>query len=84
MQSEINIQIGNKAPKDYFAELEQQVRGGRRRYGNLDSSVDLEANLSMHAIPNSIADGSIESYETFLKDRRRLMAQKMKHYYRQL
>lgn len=38
MQSEINIRIGAKAPKQYFAEVREQCHGGELRYGRIDST----------------------------------------------
>ena len=81
MQSEINIRIGNKAPKIYFSELKEQCEGGELKFGGIDDMKMLEKNLKMNAVPLSIFDMEFEDYENFLEQRRKLMAQKIRDYY---
>lgn len=81
MQSEINIRIGNKAPKAYFEELKEQCNGGELKYGGIDDVKLLRKNLKMNAVPLSIFDMEFDDYEQFLEERRVLMAQKIKDYY---
>jgi hypothetical protein len=83
-QSEINIAIGDKAPAVYFKELADQCNGGKKKYGGLTRTDDLCANLSMHCLPDSILNGHIPSYDDFLDERRRLMAQKIKTWFEAL
>jgi len=81
MQSEINIRIGNRAPKEYFAGLREQCAGGQLKFGSINSTEVLSANLRMNAVPESIFNYDLNEYETFLSERRRLMAAKMREYY---
>ncbi len=81
MQSEINIRIGNKAPKAYFAELKEQVSGAELRYGGIDTQNLLTRNLKANCIPLSIYDMTIDDYEDFLAARRMLMAKNIRDYY---
>jgi hypothetical protein len=81
MQSEINIKIGNKAPQAYFSELTEQCNGGAAKYGAISDMSALKDNLARNCIPHSIFQMTLESYDEFLKERRALMAQKMKKYY---
>ncbi len=81
MQSEINIKVGNKAPAAYFAELESQCNGGGLVYGAICEMDSFKVNLEMNCIPESIFEMTLENYDEFLKERRQLMAQKMKNYY---
>jgi hypothetical protein len=81
MQSEINIKIGNKAPKAYFELLRKQCEGGPLKLGSIDNLADLRHNLTMNCIPESIMDMDFDDYERFLEERRGLMAKYMKHYY---
>jgi hypothetical protein len=81
MQSEINIKIGNKPPKTYFEDVIQQCKNGNKKYGGITSISELEQNLQMNCIPNSIHSMDIGDYEEFLKQRRQLMAEKIKKYY---
>ncbi|QOW20226.1 DUF262 domain-containing protein [Lysobacter ciconiae] len=84
MQTEINIGVGNKSPVQYFGEIMDQSNGGKRRYGNIASNEELSDNLAMHAIPASVIEMDAGSYSSFLDERRRLMASKMRAYYESL
>ena len=81
MQSEINIHIGSKSPKEYLAGVTAQSNGGDLKYGRIDSSDALLANFRMNAIPESIFEMELPEYENFLAQRRLLMATKMRNYY---
>lgn len=83
-QSEINIAIGNKEPRVYFAELFEQCNGGRKKYGNICDIVKLKKNLKMNCIPEGIENMTIDNYSDFLAKRRSLMAQKIKEYFEAL
>jgi len=83
-QSEINIAIGNKEPRVYFAEILEQCNGGRKKYGNICNPVKLKENLKMNCIPESIEEMTVDNYSDFLAERRRLMAQKIKTYFSRL
>lgn len=80
-QNEPNIAIGAKAPELYFAELGEQCRGGKCRYGGITSEAEMRENLKTHCIPDSMLDGDIADYEDFLELRRKLMAQKIKAWF---
>jgi len=81
MQSEINIKVGNKAPKDYFDGITGQCSGGAIQYGAICEMDVLKRNLRMNCIPEAIFEMRLEDYEEFLKQRRLLMAEKMRSYY---
>ncbi len=81
MQQEVNISVGNKAPQNYFAEILEQCNGGDLKYGGIASLEELHTNLESNCVPSSIFTMTVEHYEEFLKQRRRLMAEKMKNYY---
>ncbi|EIU1301090.1 hypothetical protein RZC90_006336, partial [Pseudomonas aeruginosa] len=50
-------------------------------YGAIISLDDLKANLAANCLPDDLAAYQPEQFETFLTERRRLMAQKIKQYY---
>ena len=81
MQSETNIQIGDKAPSIYFNEVREQTEGRELKYGGIDDFRTLQKNLRQNCIPETVFSMEIDSYEEFLMQRRRLMAQKIKKYY---
>lgn len=83
-QSEINIAIGDKPPKQYFAELAEQGRNGHKKYGGITAEADLRANLRMHCLPEAMLDGDIPTYDGFLEERRQLMALKIKSWFETL
>lgn len=76
-QKEINIAIGNTAPATYFSELQAGCRNGEPPYGGINNSDELQANLDSHCIP----EGVFEDYDEFLKERRKLIATKIREYY---
>lgn len=84
MQSEINIRIGNKAPNIYFNTLLQQCETKIMHYGGIDKMEELKCNLKSNCIPESVFNYTIENYDQFLLERRKLMASKMKAYYHSL
>ena len=83
-QSEINIAIGDTPPEKYFKELAEQVDGGKKKYGGITDEDDLRANLRASCIPESMLDGTIQDYDDFLEERRKLMALKIKSWFEAL
>ena len=81
MQSEINIQIGDKEPSKYFSELLEQCNKGEIKYGAITNIDELKDNFKMHCIPDGIESMGIEDYDEFLEKRRKLMAKKIEAYY---
>ncbi|WP_226782509.1 GmrSD restriction endonuclease domain-containing protein [Oceaniglobus trochenteri] len=80
-QSEINIGIGDRDPKVYFTELSEQCNGGPKRYGGITTGDEMRSNLQMSCLPASLLDGDIPTFDDFLEQRRKLMAQKIKTYF---
>ena len=81
MQSEVNIKVGNKPPKDYFELIKSQIQDENRQVSGLSTEQDLLDNLKMNCVPTEIMDMNINDYQDFLTLRRKLMAQKIKAYY---
>ena len=81
MQSEVNIKVGNKAPKDYFKLIQSQMIDGDRTLSGISNEEELQRNLEMHSIPKNITEMEIYDYQDFLLERRKLMALKMRAYY---
>jgi len=84
MQSETNIKIGNKEPKAYFAVILEQIKKGDMLYGAITDREELLNNLRNNCIPEMILEADLSDYETFLAERRKLMAEKIKRYYQSL
>lgn len=83
-QSEINIAIGDKPPGKYFASLIDQCEGGKLRYGGINSLVALKENLEAHCLPLSLIERETPDYETFLAERRVLIAKKIRAWFEAL
>jgi hypothetical protein len=83
-QSEINIAIGDKAPAIYFQELAGQCSNGKKKYGGITDLEELKANLAESCIPESMLSASMPDYDSFLEQRRKLMAGKIKTYFQTL
>jgi len=84
MQSEINIKVGDKSPKDYFGQIKEQCNGGEMKFGGINNMQALSDNLRMNCIPESVFNLVEEDYENFLTERRKLMAEKIRKYYQSL
>jgi Uncharacterized conserved protein len=80
-QSEINIAIGDKPPKVYFATLLDQVTGGPKKLGGITDQQQLLDNLRAHCIPEGVFNSMADDYDEFLIERRKLMAFKIRDYF---
>ncbi|MCY3999718.1 MAG: DUF262 domain-containing protein [Bacteroidetes bacterium] len=83
-QSEINIAIKDTPPQNYFPQLLEQVTGGKIRYGGIIKLDELKENFKQNCIPLTILDGSIPDYDDFLAMRRKLMAERIKIWYKSI
>lgn len=81
MQSEINIKVGDKSPKDYFSLINDQFTSDKPKITGIVSHDELLKNLDQHCIPEAVMHMDVVDYQDFLGERRKLMAQKIKHYY---
>ncbi len=81
MQSEINIKVGNKPPKDYFELINAQISDNHNLVSGISSDQELLENLQANCVPSEIMEMSFDDYSEFLVLRRKLMAAKMKDYY---
>jgi len=84
MQSEINISVGDKSPSEYFSRLIEHCNNGSAFFGAINDIDQMKENFKAHCIPEGMNNKSIEQYEEFLQERRKLMAEKIKYYYWQL
>jgi hypothetical protein len=84
MQSEINIRIGGKPPAKYFTQLQEQCNTGTLTYGGISDPDLMKENLMNHCIPLGLENETIEGYDDFLQERRKLMAHKIRDYYDRL
>lgn len=82
-QTEINIKIGKKPPKEYLGYVRDvQCRGGETIYGGITDLAALKENVCTDCcLPANLADMTLEDYPAFLEERRRLIASRLKEFY---
>lgn len=81
IQTEINLQITNKAPNAYMLEVNNQCNNGIATIGSIVDKETLKGNLMLNCIPEGFENMTVEDFDEFLKQRRVLMAKKIKEYY---
>ncbi len=84
MQSEINIKVGNKPPRDYFELIRIQMQENHKQVTGLSTEQDLLNNLKMNCVPTELMTMGIDDYQDFLALRRKLMCLKIRDYYHSL
>lgn len=83
-ETAINVRIGKRSPADYLAEVDAQINGGAKTLGEITTVEGLQKNFAENAIPESLRTTTAETFESFLEERRVLMAQILKEYYASL
>jgi hypothetical protein len=81
MQSEINIKIGNRPPKEYFGLIANQIQNANPIISSISTETELRENLRMNCVPAEIMGMEMADYQEFLGMRRRLIVEKIKEYY---
>lgn len=81
IQTEINLQITNKAPNAYMLEINEQCKNGEATIGSIIDKELLNENLKINCIPDGFENMTVNDFDEFLKQRRILMANKIKEYY---
>ena len=84
LQTEVNIQISNRAPIDYMQSVLEQCNGGENVYGGISDMATLKKNMAENCIPSNFSTMDVSNYDDFLKARRVLMAKKLKEYFESL
>lgn len=84
LEKKINIAVRDDVPSEYFARELDAVRGGDGYYGNIKCESDFFANLKANCIPETVVGMGAADYEDFLAKRRKLMADKIRDYFRSL
>lgn len=79
----VNISVGKKEPKEYFSEA---LAGcvGTQTVGTITDETEFWANLDANCIPREVVNMTYADYTEFLKQRRVMMAQKIRKYYESL
>ena len=80
----VNIKIGKDAPEVYFKKAFENCNNNELAYGSIRSEEALKVNLKVNCIPEDICEYTIDRYEEFLLNRRKMMARKIEEYYKSL
>ena len=75
--------IGKKEPKDYFSEA-LACCSGTQAIGTITDESEFWENLRTNSIPREVVNMTFKDYPDFLKERRKMMAEKIKNYYKSL
>ena len=81
LDTSVNISIGKKSPNEYFNQAKTQCNNKECCIGTILNENELFKNLKVNCIPYTIFNMQASDYETFLQERRKMMAKKIKNYY---
>ena len=81
LQTEINIQISDRAPVDYMKSIEKQCTGEENKFGAINNPEDLRKNMAENCITLGFENMTESDYKDFLLARRKLMAKKIHTYF---
>ena len=81
LDTSVNISIGKKSPNEYFNQAKTQCNNKECYIGTILNENELFKNLKVNCIPYTIFNMQASDYETFLQERRKMMAKKIKNYY---
>ncbi|MGM9785106.1 MAG: DUF262 domain-containing protein [Candidatus Cryptobacteroides sp.] len=81
LDTQVNKDISDDAPCDYFSKAIAACQAGEAAYGNINNYDELLENLRQNCIPVEIASMTHFDYREFLQRRREMMADKIHKYY---
>ncbi len=84
LDTQVNKSIGKKAPYEYFPEAKKQCETKDITIGSITDYDQLFDNLKTNCIPDGIFEMDYTRYDEFLKERRKMMAKKIRDYYEDL
>jgi hypothetical protein len=84
LDTQVNKAISDDSPKKYFGDILMQCQTKNVKIGNITEEEELYKNLAENAIPSNVVNMTVEDYEGFLVERRKLMAKMIETYYKSL
>ena len=84
LDTQVNKAISDDSPNKYFGSIIEQCQTKLMKLGNISEEEDLYANLAENAIPDNVVNMTVEDYDEFLVERRKLMAKMIERYYKSL
>jgi len=84
MERSVNVQVSDKSPKEYMQAVKSQTENGELKIGRINNEEVLKENIDQNCIPSGFESMIAEDFPKFLIARRKLMAKKIKKYYKSL
>ena len=84
LDTQVNKAISDDAPNVYFGTILEQCKTKQVEIGNITDENDLTRNLDENAIPENVLTMTVGDYDSFLVERRKLMAKMIEQYYKSL
>ena len=84
LDPQVNKAISDRAPYVYFSEVKEQCKTNNITLGNISTISLLENNLAENCIPTNVDTMDVSAYDSFLSQRRQMMAKLIEKYYKGL
>lgn len=84
LDTPVNIVVGKKSPEEYFGNALSACNSDNNEGWAITDENDFWENLNENCIPHEVIRITAADYPDFLKERRALMAKKIRNYYEKL
>ena len=84
LDTQVNKAVKDDAPNIYFGKVIEQCENTSIAFGNIADRDSLMRNLDENAIPQDVIGMTVDDYDAFLVERRKLMAKLVEKYYKGL
>ena len=84
LDTQVNKAVKDDAPNIYFGKVIEQCENNSIAFGNIADRDSLMRNLDENAIPQDVVGMTVDDYDAFLVERRKLMAKLVERYYKGL
>lgn len=84
LDTQVNKAVKDDAPNIYFGKVIEQCENTSIAFGNIADRDSLMKNLDENAIPQDVIGMTVDDYDAFLVERRKLMAKLVEKYYKGL
>lgn len=84
LDTQVNKAVKDDAPNIYFGKVIEQCENNSIAFGNIADRDSLMKNLDENAIPQDVVGMTVDDYDAFLVERRKLMAKLVEKYYKGL
>lgn len=84
LDTQVNKAVKDDAPNIYFGKVIEQCENTSIVFGNIADRDSLMRNLDENAIPQDVIGMTVDDYDAFLVERRKLMAKLVEKYYKGL